>query len=346
MKKLIYLPTDADLRELGVYSPAMLERLAKERRTYLIEDLFLKPSINIIIGDSGLGKTPLLIQMGICIASGRPFLGRGVLQSGTVLYADFESPAGEFQTMLTDISRFLGLTEVPSAFRVWSPYWSEGSGTSSSLEAQLKRMVEKLEPSLVVVDSLRDIWPTAESKNEEASRVYKFQREMSKCGASFVNVHHVRKPNSQFTPPDLASDPHGWLLEAAGARALINQSDTRLGIERRETNGADLLISGFTRIVGRVAPLYVRRECDEQGFPLGYRALTGVSLLPENYRKAFVSLPESFRFTDAQRLLGGGNSGSNTSNFIGACRSLGLIRHDPLSRLYVKVDSGIIGVAA
>src|SRR5258708_2625012 len=58
----------------------------QERQPYLVDDLLRARSVNLLVGDSGLGKTPLGIQLGICVAAGVPFLGLRVPQSGPVLY--------------------------------------------------------------------------------------------------------------------------------------------------------------------------------------------------------------------------------------------------------------------
>jgi RecA-family ATPase len=44
-------------------------------------------SVNIMAGDSGIGKSPLLCQLGLSVASGLPFLGMAAEQ-GAVLYLD------------------------------------------------------------------------------------------------------------------------------------------------------------------------------------------------------------------------------------------------------------------
>ena len=39
------------------------------------EGLIRNQSVNLLVGDSGLGKTPLGIQLGVCVAAGLSFLG-------------------------------------------------------------------------------------------------------------------------------------------------------------------------------------------------------------------------------------------------------------------------------
>src|SRR6266446_5461613 len=47
-------------------------------------------SVNIVVGESGEGKTPLWMQKAICVAAGIPFLEQEV-QQGPVLWVDFEN---------------------------------------------------------------------------------------------------------------------------------------------------------------------------------------------------------------------------------------------------------------
>jgi RecA-family ATPase len=59
-----------------------------------------------VVGDSGLGKTPLGIQLGVCVAAGLPFMGLQVSQRGPVLYCDAESDPSGFLEILEAICRF------------------------------------------------------------------------------------------------------------------------------------------------------------------------------------------------------------------------------------------------
>jgi RecA-family ATPase len=115
------------LKKLGVYTPEMLETAFKFQKTtsFLVDGLIRDKSVNLLVGDSGLGKTPLAIQLGICVASGKDFLGRKV-KEGRVLYCDAESDLAGFNSIQTAISGFLGLSKPPSEFLVWSPNWDEG----------------------------------------------------------------------------------------------------------------------------------------------------------------------------------------------------------------------------
>src|SRR5262249_34836138 len=133
------------------------------------------------------------------------------------------------------------------------------------------------------------------------------------------------KPSQNVPLPDLATDPHTWLKESAGMHALINQTDTRLGLDTHNDN-VDLVLGGYVRSIGQLAPLDLSRACDANGNPLGYIVLTGLNLLNPKDRGVFDSLPPMFRFKDVQERLG--NSGSNCRRFLGKCETLLLARRE------------------
>jgi len=79
---------------------------SSEKQIELVEGFFPQPSINVLGGESGLGKSPLAIQLAVCVAAGLPFLGMPVKQ-GIVLYCDYEN-YGAFWPMVDEISAALG----------------------------------------------------------------------------------------------------------------------------------------------------------------------------------------------------------------------------------------------
>jgi hypothetical protein len=334
------------LRQHGVYTPRALQKAVKahDKRPYLIDGLVRPRSVNLIVGDSGLGKTPLMMQAGVCIATGLPFLGMHIGQRGAVLYSDAESDQHTFNETLWRISRFLGLSEPPPNFYVWSPNWEMRTGafeTYADWKTKLMYRVELVKPVAVFVDPTRMFFPVAEAGNDEAAKLIVSLRQLSgpsKVGCAWILSHHRRKPNNNLVGgvPLLDRDPHAWFREASGAHALVNQTDTRIGVVPH-TGEADLLVSGFVRGSGPFVPLDVARVTDDDGTPIGYRLLTGVEHLSPEYREVFNKLPSRFRFKDVLAAMGG-KSASNPTAFVKKCVSLGILKKD--GHEYAKVTPG------
>ena len=332
---------DALFRKLGVFTPAMLREAERRsaRRRFLVNDLFYERSVNILVGDSGLGKTPCGLQLGISVAAGVSFLERPV-SKGRVLYCDAESPRQEFMEMQTVISHALGLQDTPEDFLAWSPNWEDAHPAERFAPAvgeQLIERVQKIRQGLVIVDPLRAFWPGVEAKNELAAELIQQLRKLSRAvGCTWLVLHHPRKTNRIVEPPSLESEPGRWLEEAAGARALINHADTRLGVVEHATGRADLLLGGLMRSVGPMAPLRLGREYDaEEGHPTHYQLIAGPDLLSPTDLVVYKNLPPRFHFKNVFHAQGGA-SGSNAARFLNRAEAAGAARKE--GREYVKVE--------
>jgi hypothetical protein len=330
------------LTAYGIHTASTLAEAVKSQshEPYLVDGLLRMRSVNLLVGDSGLGKTPLGIQLGICVSAGLPFLDLQ-LRRGRVLYCDGESDLFGFEEMLRTISGFLGLPEVPPDFHVWSPNWDwhlNMSEAASSAATKLTARVQLLEPTLVIVDPLRVFWPQAESGSEEAMKMIQRFRELSRpsgIGCSWLITHHRRKVNQLAAVANLEHNPQEWFQEAAGSLALVNQSDTRIGV-MPHAGRADLLVAGFVRGIGPFEPLDLGRVTDKADTPIGYQRMRGVQLLNDNDRALFDGLTHRFRFKHVQEAMGG-TSASNANRFLRKCNSLLIAKKD--GNEYVKTVS-------
>lgn len=304
----------------GYFNMQDLADAASKPREFLVDGLLFAGSVNLAVGDSGLGKTALLISLGIAVAEGLPWLGKPTTQ-GPVLFVDGESPLAEFHGMVKQLSAFAGFAEAPENFHAFNPYWDEHGGEADALVG-LKKLVMTLQPKLVIVDPMRVFWPQAESKSEDALKMIQYQRELSsKTGSTWVTLHHRRKTNA-LNKVDLTENPQAWFQEAAGSRALVNQTDSRIGIDQSPLT--DIVVGGFTRIVGAIAPVHLTRHYDDDGKAIGYQPLKGFEFLPERFVEAFRKLGDEFRHRDAVNALGG-NSRSSVSEFLSELQSRGLV---------------------
>jgi hypothetical protein len=319
----------------GVFTYDALKTRAAQEQEYRIERLVPMRSIGIRVGDSGLGKTALSMMEGLAIASGTPFLGFRV-EAGQVLYCDAESGMVECVRMIERLSSFLGLSRPPDEFQIWSPNFdTREPPPDKSLADLLVDLVRATRPDHVVVDPLRAFWPEAEDKSKDSMAMVHRLRGLSReFGCSWTLNHHRRKRNWQYTV-SLENDRHIWFEEAAGALALINASDTRLGLEQSTGGRGDLVMAGFIRSVGWTGSLHLERVHDDNGDPLGYRLMTGVAQLNTSYQQAFGQLSSRFRFKDALGTLGG-TSSSNTTAFLKQCIAVGVLRKE--GNEYIKVE--------
>jgi RecA/RadA recombinase len=340
LTKRITLPTplapDADpnddpfiqlKKRFGMYSGMEVTGLARQLPTdnHLVEGLIPRSSVNILVGDSGIGKSPMAYQIALAVAGGAPFLGLRV-RTGKVIFADYENHLRDVSRIVDQQRKHLGLEKIPSSFLFWP------LSRTPELE-NMESVVDSLSPELVVIDSLRAFRPEMETDSVKAvQHIRKLRAIAASRGTAFLLIHHVRKQQLQ-TGAGL-EDGHAldWLRRAAGTRALVNQTDVRLALARRapakvRTEGAaDLVLSGHFRTRGDVGPFLIRRIWDADGEPVGYQRFEANPALMANeeQERAFHQLSEEFTFGEACRALG--KVDESTNWFIHKLVRLGLAR--------------------
>jgi hypothetical protein len=333
-------------RKWGIYTPGELRQRCKEldSGTSVIAGLIPQRSLSLLVGDSHLGKSPLMYQAAICVAAGIPFLGHPV-SKGRVLYLDFENGLGDVDDMITRLSRYLRLPDKPENLLLWNyndapPEWTNKN---------LGEMLCDARPVWAIIDSLSACYPGIEEKSGYVTRTYQEFRKISRdCGTAIAAVHHPRKPSTkpEEKPPSLEEDPHEWFQQTRGSRQLINGSDVRIGVDRLgrtgylvESDGKSrevaLVLAGFGRVRAHIPTTFIARVRDEDGEPVGYDKLTGASLLfNATQEEAYRKLPPGFRFREAQMIYDRGAQA--TTDFLKKCIGVGIMRKDGTE--YRKVE--------
>jgi hypothetical protein len=277
-------------------------------------------SLSILVGDSGLGKSPLAYQLGLCVAEGIPFLGLPT-EPGTVVYADYENGLQEAKELRNGLCQFLNFSKPPDNFRLWSPEEAD------SLDVE--GVCADTEPSLFIIDSLRAHNPLFESKDNAGKEMASLRSAAYKNRVAILLVHHIRKPGQEGGVPDLEDDSAGvmlWLNQAAGHRSIVNQSDTRIATDAsRRIPDAAMVLRWHRRIHGEGGTVYLERVLNDDGIPVGYQRLVGARLLGNSEQEAaFGRLPEKFAFKDAKAIYG--RSDDPTRKWLLKCVASGLVK--------------------
>jgi len=308
-------------KQFGLYSGGeILPHLRSRPFTgHIVENLIAPCSVNLLVGDSGIGKSPFAYQMGLTAATGAPFLGLPTKFS-KVLYLDYENQFADVDSILTQQCRHLGLNAIPARFLLWT--------LAADPEQEIvEQVIDNFAADLVIIDCLRTFNPLMETESSKAVEQIKRLRAIaSQNGTAFLLVHHLRKhANAIGSLED--GRPLDWLRGAAGVRAIVNQTDSRLALARRgrEKESDDLVLSGHLRVRGEAGPYLVRRQRDAHGEPAGYERFEPVPALIENAEQeaAFYRLADAFTFGDAERTLG--RSPAATNWFVQKLIRLGLV---------------------
>jgi hypothetical protein len=158
-----------------------------EDPTYLIEKVFFKNTLNLLVSGSGECKSLLALNIAYSVATGKPLWGHfNVTESGRVLIVDEETGNSFLKKRLKDLSftielpiKFLHLEEV----KVDDP---------SSFE-ELQNHIDTFKPIFVVFDCLVRLHNQKENLSEEMAKVMSKFRTLVNQGYTVLLLHHHRK---------------------------------------------------------------------------------------------------------------------------------------------------------
>jgi AAA domain-containing protein len=344
-------PLQTTKRNHLLRTPLELAKRCRElsAKRFVVESLIPARQITMLLGDSGIGKSPLFYQLALCAAAGVPFLGLPTTPCD-VLILDYENGLGDVEELLNHLAQYLGFDTKPENLHVWSqndcnPGYGQAGYTAYDIIDDWAAPLPNIEgrEKIAFIDPLSGFSPLAEEKNSYATDMLKqLRRTINKYGVTPLFSHHLRKPRGKKPddPPMAAKlsdcvDVREWFNEARGARSLINGSDYRIGVdvpgvdESRATGEVReeiaLVLRGFARVRGEIGPLHLARAFDEDGEPLGYRRLVGAELLfNQDQEQALARLPNRFTTGDAKATYG--RASEATNGWLAKCVNQGLIR--------------------
>jgi len=159
------------------------------KRTYLIPDLLPNPSVVLIYGAGGDGKSMAAWTLAKHVATGTPFVIRGhhvPVEQGPVLLLNGDQPLGQMQEQLQEV-------EMPPD----APVTLRTDWTLQSY-ARFKKLMERVRPKLVVIDSLIGCSGGRafdENKSDFATPLYWLTRNNGVLfpATTILIIHHANK---------------------------------------------------------------------------------------------------------------------------------------------------------
>lgn len=166
-----------------------LDKMSFPPIQHLVEDI-LSAGTNILVAPSKTGKSLLVLDMGLCIAAGEPWMGYQTHQCG-VLYFALEDRMRRLQDRMRKI---LDGDSPPTDFFFSTDLPPVDMGLFTVLEQYLK---EQPTIKLVIIDTLQKVRGKQSAQSTLYSYDYKdmgnFQKFAIQKGISFLFVHHTRK---------------------------------------------------------------------------------------------------------------------------------------------------------
>lgn len=155
-----------------------LDGLPVPERQWLVSDLIPSGTVTLLGGDGGTGKSLLALQLAAAVAHGGfPWLDRHVY-SGNVVFISAEDDQDELHRRVADVARAagIGLADLPNLRlrslagedALLATLEPDGSLQSTELFGVLDKYITATKPSLIVLDTLADLFPGNENDRAQA----------------------------------------------------------------------------------------------------------------------------------------------------------------------------------
>lgn len=237
MKPFVADNDNAPLATLPVINASEWAHLDPPEREWFIKGLIPEGTVTLVSGDGGVGKSLLLLQIGIASALGVDTLGLNP-KPGGVIYVGAEDDEDEFQRRVCDVARSLGgrlqdledLEIIPLADRdaLLAVPAKDGSMAPTALWQRIRERVLSFGPGLVVFDTTADLFGGDEIKRAQVRQFIAMLRKLAiETGAAVVLLSH----------PSVSGMQTG--SGTSGSTAWSNSVRSRLYLTRPEGKEVD-----------------------------------------------------------------------------------------------------------
>lgn len=159
---------------------------------WVVDELFARGSVSLIVGAPATKKTYSMLDCGVCVAMGDPWLGK-LTQQGTVLVIDEESGDRRLKRRLKRLLRGheLGLG-VPIAHTSLEMF---NLLSSPADYGYIDGLMEQLKPALVIIDALADVMPGGDENSvKDTHPVFQKLRALAeRHNCAVAVIHHATK---------------------------------------------------------------------------------------------------------------------------------------------------------
>lgn len=192
------------------------------RKTLFVVDGLIQQGLSVLSGSSKIGKSWLMLWLGVQVARGQPVWEFGTHKSD-VLYLCLEDTYARIQSRLYQIA-----DEAPPELRIATTSFQIGNGLEQQIEQYLSDFPKT---KLVIIDTFQKVRDSKSTGGKSGmyagdyDDVSALKNISDKYGIAVVVVHHVRKLNSSRQKQNQAYAP--FRLSAASVITLCRSRKHR-----------------------------------------------------------------------------------------------------------------------
>lgn len=190
-----------------------LFREPEENTSWLVDNLLPSGGFSIVVAKPKVGKSTIARGLALCVARGEPFLGKDVYP-GIVIYLALEEKRTEIKRHFLDMGA-TGKEEI----HIYT------GGTPVNAIQQIREVVEKLKPSLLIIDPLFRLTKVKDGNDyvQVTNALDPLLRIARELKTHVLCVHHSPKRDSCQGGDDVL-----------GSTAIFGSVDTLLIMKRHE----------------------------------------------------------------------------------------------------------------
>ena len=216
------------------------------RREEVIEGVFREGQLCTLAGPFGVGKSPALCQLTVCLTKDVAFCGRKTVQRPVIVF-DFESAPPDYKRNITNIAERLkvSLPSVPDELEIYMEHdRADSPYTAALLQLVQCSMSDKIEflhellvrkpTALIIMDPVEMLFGIDTTRKKEVLELYRELRRglLAKFPHSMMLlIFNMRKNIKKGPLPDLLQHPRPWMEEVCGTLDIANRADVRLGMD-------------------------------------------------------------------------------------------------------------------
>lgn len=210
-------------RKSRFYSAASLKGKPLQAREWLVPDMVPQKTVSLFYGDGGTGKSLLTLQLAFAVAADTTWIGRTV-NTGGVIFLSAEDDEDELHRRIADTLRATG-KDYDDIERL-TLRSLVGEDALLAVESQLKLIETELfreldaraseeAPTLIVIDTLADVFPSNENERNKARQfigILKGQAARQECAVMVLGHPSLTGVNTGTG----TSGSTGWNNSASG----------------------------------------------------------------------------------------------------------------------------------
>lgn len=199
-------------------------------KTLFVVDGLIPQGLSVLSGSSKIGKSWLMLWLGIQVASGQP-VWEFETHKSDVLYLCLEDTYARIQNRLYKIT-----DEAPAELRIATTSFQIGNGLEQQIEQYLTDFPQT---KLVIIDTFQKVRDSKSTGGKSGmyagdyDDVSALKNISDKYGIAVVVVHHVRKLKD-------ATDPFN---EVSGSTGITGAADTNFVLKRSRSDESGTLLA-------------------------------------------------------------------------------------------------------